>query len=121
MRIRARKHIESDGTKVYEIWGPLFFGSVQAFNQKFDIQGDPEKVVIDFIESRVSDHSGMEAVENLADKYLKEGKQLRLRHLSPDCINLLIKGNPKFEEIIERDIDDPRYYVVIDGEAPLKA
>lgn len=121
VRIRARKHIENDGTKVYEIWGPLFFGSVQAFNQKFDVQSDPEKVVIDFIESRVSDHSGMEAVENLADKYLKEEKQLRLRHLSPDCINLLIKGNPKFEEIIERDIDDPRYYVVIDAEAPLKA
>ena len=121
VRIRARKHIESDGTKVYEIWGPLFFGSVQAFNQKFDIQGDPEKVTIDFIESRVSDHSGMEAIENLADKYIKEGKQLRLRHLSPDCINLLTKGNPKFEEIIERDIDDPRYYVVIDAEAPLKA
>ena len=59
--IRARKSIKKDGTKVYEIWGPLFFGSVQNFNAKFDVKNDPEKVEIDFIESRVSDHSGIEA------------------------------------------------------------
>lgn len=112
--IRARKSIKKDGTKVYEIWGPLFFGSVQNFNAKFDVKNDPEKVEIDFIESRVSDHSGIEALESLVEKYLKRKKQIRLTHLSPECKSLLLKANPKFESIIEASIDDPRYYVVTD-------
>ena len=112
MMIRARKRTKDDGTKVYEIWGPLFFGSVQAFNSKFDIQNDPEKVEIDFIESKVSDHSGIEAVENLAKKYIKSGKKISLTHLSPECKKLLLKANPKFDSIIESSVDDPRYYVV---------
>ena len=112
--IRARKSIKKDGTKVYEIWGPLFFGSVQNFNAKFDVKNDPGKVEIDFIESRVSDHSGIEALESLVEKYLMRKKQIRLTHLSPECKSLLLKANPKFESIIEASIDDPRYYVVTD-------
>ena len=112
--IRARKSIKPDGTKVYEIWGPLFFGSVQNFNAKFDVKNDPEKIEIDFIESRVSDHSGIEALENLIEKYLKRKKTIHLTHLSPECKTLLLKANPKFEKVIEASIDDPRYYVVTD-------
>ena len=67
--IRARKRVKEDGTKVYEIWGPLFFGSIQNFSSKFDVQSDPDIIEIDFIESRVSDHSGIEAIENLIQKY----------------------------------------------------
>ena len=118
-RIRARKVIREDGTKVYEIWGPLFFGSISAFNDKFDVQGDPEKIEIDFIESKVSDHSGIEAIKNLVDKYEKLGKSVRLKHLSPDCDAILIKANPHFKDIIETDIDDPRYYVVTDQVEPI--
>ena len=109
--IRARKSIKEDGTKVYAIWGPLFFGSIQNFNAKFDIKNDPNKVEIDFIESQVSDHSGIEALENLADKYIAAGKTITLKHLSPDCKTLLLKANPGFEKIIVHDIDDPRYHV----------
>ncbi|MGB1230776.1 MAG: SulP family inorganic anion transporter [Winogradskyella sp.] len=109
--IRARKSIKEDGTKVYAIWGPLFFGSIQNFNAKFDVKNDPEKVEIDFIESQVSDHSGIEALENLADKYIAAGKTITLKHLSPDCKTLLLKANPGFEKIIEHHIDDPRYHV----------
>lgn len=116
VKIRARKRIKEDGTKVYEIWGPLFFGSVQNFNQKFDVTNDPTNVEIDFIESRVSDHSGMEAVTNIVDKYEKLGKKVKLKHLSPDCQALLIKGNKHFTKLIEKDIDDPRYFVVINPE-----
>ena len=112
--IRARKRMKKDGTKVYEIWGPLFFGSVQAFNEKFDPKSDPQKVELDFIESRVSDHSGVEALRNIANKYLDQDKQITLTHLSPECQDLLIKRNPEFETIIERSIDDPRYHVVTD-------
>ncbi|MBL4706739.1 MAG: SulP family inorganic anion transporter [Flavobacteriales bacterium] len=115
-RIRARKTVKDDGVKVYEIWGPLFFGSIQAFNQKFNIAEDPEIIEIDFIESRVQDHSGVEALRGIVDKYEEAGKKVILKHLSPDCKKLLIKRNIKFEEIIKTDIDDPRYYVVSDTE-----
>jgi SulP family sulfate permease len=114
LMIRARKRVKEDGTKVYEIWGPLFFGSIQTFNTKFDPKNDPNKVEIDFMESRVADHSGIEALKNLADKYAANGKEIRFTHLSPDCIGLLLKHDPGFEQLIERSIDDPRYYVVTD-------
>jgi len=80
--IRARKSIKEDGTKVYEIWGPLFFGSTQGFNS--------------------------------SDKYMEAGKKVTLTHLSPDCKLMLLKWNPEFEQIIQDNIDDPRYYVVTD-------
>jgi len=112
--IRARKSIKSDGTKVYEIWGPLFFGSTQAFSKKFEPREDPDRIEIDFIESKVSDHSGIEAVRGIANKYLDLGKQVRLTHLSPECKELLLKNNPEFSTIIETSIDDPRYHVVSD-------
>jgi len=118
-RIRARKRVREDGTKVYEIWGPLFFGSIQAFNDKFDVVGDPKQVEIDFIESKVSDHSGVEAIKNLVEKYEKVGKSVTLKHLSPDCDAILIKANPHFKDIIETAVDDPRYYVVTDQVEPI--
>ncbi len=112
--IRARKRIKKDGTKVYEIWGPLFFGSIQNFNSKFDAKNDPDKIEIDFIESRVNDHSGIEALRGIANKYLDLGKEVKLTHLSPECKALLLKANPKFETVIETAVDDPRYHVVTD-------
>lgn len=114
--IRARKRIQADGTKTYEIWGPLFFGSIQNFNAKFDVKNDPQHVEIDFIESRVSDHSALEAIFNLVNKYEAEGKSIKLRHLSEDCKILLYKGSPKFKEVIVEDIDDPRYHLAADPE-----
>ncbi|AUS05817.1 SulP family inorganic anion transporter [Pseudotamlana carrageenivorans] len=116
-RIRARKRMREDGTKVYEIWGPLFFGSITAFNEKFDVKNDPDKVEIDFVESRVSDHSAMEAIFNLVNKYEEAGKQIKLKHLSEDCKLLLYKSNPKFREVVVEDIDDPRYHLAENPEA----
>ena len=112
--IRARKKTKEDGTLVYEIWGPLFFGSVQMFGSKFNPKNDPDKIEIDFIESRVSDHSGIEAIKSITDKYMQFGKQIRLTHLSPECKVLLLKSDPNFGNIIESSIDDPRYHVVTD-------
>lgn len=112
--IRARKSLKEDGTKIYEIWGPLFFGSVQAFNAKFDLATDPQKVEIDFMESKVSDHSGIEALHGLAKKYLNAGKELKLTHLSPECKTLMLKADPEFEKVIASSVDDPRYFVVTD-------
>jgi SulP family sulfate permease len=113
-RIRARKSIKEDGTKVYEIWGPLFFGSVTDFNKKFDPKNDPDKIEIDFIESRVQDHSGIEALRGVANKYLDLGKEIKLTHLSPECKELLMRHNPEFDTIIESSIEDPRYHIATD-------
>ncbi|NJB82197.1 SulP family inorganic anion transporter [Wenyingzhuangia aestuarii] len=116
VRIRARKRVK-DGVPTYEIWGPLFFGSVNVFNEKFDPKNDPKYVEIDFIESRVSDHSGLEAIKNIVNKYNELGKEVKLRHLSADCKILLKKADPKFAAMIIEDIEDPRYHLVEDPES----
>jgi len=115
-KIRARKRIKEDGTKVYEIWGPLFFGSITAFNEKFAITTDPEMIEIDFIEARISDHSAIEAIFALVEKYQAAGKKVTLKHLSEDCKVLLYKASPIFIGLIEEDIDDPRYHLAANPE-----
>lgn len=110
-RIRARKYIDEAGVKHYEIYGPLFFGSITAFNEKFDIHNDPEEIIIDFKESRVADMSGIEALNKITERYQKAGKKLHLRHLSPDCRQLLKNA----EGIIDVNIiEDPSYKVATD-------
>ncbi len=110
-RIRARKYTDKNGVKHYEIYGPLFFGSIAAFNEKFDVLGDPDEVVIDFSESRVVDMSAIEALNKITERYLKQGKTIHLRHLSPDCRKLLKNA----DEIIEVNImEDPTYKVLVD-------
>ncbi len=116
-RIRARKRTKPDGTKIYEIWGPLFFGSITAFNQKFDVKNDPDAVEVDFVESRVSDHSAIEAIFNLVNKYNSAGKTIKLKHLSHDCKVLLYKSSPLFKDVIIEAIDDPRYHLAENPEA----
>ena len=115
-RIRARKRMKEDGTRIYEIWGPLFFGSIAAFNEKFDVKNDPDNIEIDFIESRVSDHSALEAIFNIVEKYQTAGKTIHLKHLSEECKQLLYKSNTKFHEVIINDIDDPRYHLAANPE-----
>lgn len=115
-KIRARKRVKEDGTKIYEIWGPLFFGSISAFNEKFDVKNDPEKIEIDFVESRVSDHSAIEAISALVEKYQAAGKKVILKHLSEDCKVLLYKASPIFSGVIEEAVDDPRYHLAANPE-----
>ncbi len=108
-RIWSQTHTEDDGTKVYELEGPLFFGSTTTFSDNFDIDLDPPKVVIDFKNARVMDASGVEAVDAIIKKYEDSGKNLLLRHLSADCKAILKKAGPhcSYEE------DDPTYKVAI--------
>ena len=110
-RIRARKRIDEQGVKHYEIYGPLFFGSVAVFNDKFDVLGDPEEIVIDFAESRVVDMSAIEALNKLTERYHKVGKKVHLKHLSSDCRQLLKKADAIIEVNV---VDDPRYKVAVD-------
>ena len=110
-RIRARKHVDEEGVKHYEIYGPLFFGSITAFNEKFDVLNDPKEIVIDFEESRVVDMSAIEALNKITERYHKVGKRVHLKHLSPDCKKLLKNA----EGIIEVNVlEDPTYKLVVD-------
>lgn len=110
-RIRARKSIDANGAKHYEIYGPLFFGSVAAFNEKFDVLNDPNEVIINFAESRVVDMSAIEALNKITERYLKVGKTVHLKYLSPDCRRLLQNA----DKIIEVNVmEDPTYKVMTD-------
>lgn len=110
-RIRARKYIDEHGVKHYEIYGPLFFGSTAAFAEKFDIQNDPEEVIIDFKESKIVDMSAIDAVNKITERYAKVNKKIHLRHLSADCRQLLKNA----DEVIDVNIlEDPTYRVAVD-------
>lgn len=109
-RIRARKYIDENGAKHYEIYGPLFFGSVAAFNEKFDVAGDPKVVIINFRESKVTDMSAIDALSKLTHRYAQAGKTLHLRYLSEDC-KVLLKNAAA---VIEVNVDeDPTYHVAV--------
>lgn len=104
-RIRARKYIDEQGIKHYEIFGPLFFGSVTAFNEKFDVLNDPDEVIIDFKEGRIADMSAIEAVNVLTERYHKQGKKLHLRNLSDSSNRRLLNAHA----IIDVNILKPTY------------
>ncbi|MFK2821744.1 SulP family inorganic anion transporter [Arcobacter sp. YIC-80] len=108
-KVTANKHVEEDGSKVYEFDGPLFFGSVTSFNENFDIENDPENIVLDFKDARVMDISGVEAIDAITKKYADANKKLVIRHLSKDCKKILKNAGPfcTYEE------DDPNYKVAI--------
>lgn len=108
-RIRAKNFIDENGIKNYEIFGPLFFGSTAGFLEKFDIVNDPDHVIIDFKESRVSDMSAIEALNNLTKKYNQLNKVVELKHLSEDCRQLLKNADAVINVNI---IEDPTYKVV---------
>jgi sulfate permease, SulP family len=111
-RIRARKFVDAEGVKHYEIFGPLFFGSTTLFSQKFDVANDPEKVVINFKESKIADMSAIDAVNKMTERYAKVGKTVHLRYLSADCRVLLANA----DKLIDVNImEDPTYKVAVDG------
>jgi SulP family sulfate permease len=108
-RIHANTEICEDGAKVYKIEGPLFFGSTDGFAEIFDVKNDPDRVIIDFMNSRVVDQSALQAIEVLASKYGALGKTVQLRHLSRDCHRLLNRAG---QLMVDSD-DDPVYGVAV--------
>ncbi|QRR00749.1 SulP family inorganic anion transporter [Dyadobacter sandarakinus] len=107
-RIRAHKSTDENGVRHYRIYGPLFFGSVAAFNEKFEVLTDPKEVIIDFSDSRVADMSGIEALNKITARYQKAGKKVLLKHLSADCRRLLQNADDVIDVNI---IEDPTYRV----------
>ncbi|MCW8916312.1 MAG: SulP family inorganic anion transporter [Magnetovibrio sp.] len=110
-RIQVLTSTNPQGGKEYQLEGPLFFGSVTAFRDLFDPDNDPDDVVVDFKLSRVADHSGLEAIDALAERYQRRGKRLHLRHLSPECRKLLHRAKDLVEVNV---IEDPNYHVATD-------
>lgn len=108
-RIHAHTEISESGAKIYRIQGPLFFGSSDGFSELFDVQNDPEEVIIEFSDSRVVDQSALQAIEAIAGKYELANKRIQLRHLSRDCHNLLTKAG---HLVIDSD-DDPDYALAV--------
>jgi SulP family sulfate permease len=109
--INVKSYIDENGSKVYELNGPLFFGSVKNFRELFSPEEDPADVIIEFQNSRVTDHSAIEAIDSLAEQYIKAGKQLHLRHLTEECKQLLDKAGDLVE--VNR-LEDPHYHVADD-------
>ena len=110
--IDIKGYVDKKGSKVYELHGPLFFASVRNFQELFSPKDDPDDVIIEFQHSRVVDHSAIEAIDTLADRYLKLGKTLHLRHLSPECRLLLKKAG----DLVEVNyLEDPKYHVADDA------
>ncbi|MHA1597829.1 MAG: SulP family inorganic anion transporter [Alphaproteobacteria bacterium] len=109
-RIHASSSVTTDGAKVYQIEGPLFFGSVEGFGEIFNPSEDPDVVIVDFMKSRVADQSALQAIEALASKYEGLGKTLQLRHLSHDCHQLLNRAG---QLMVDSD-DDPNYELIVD-------
>jgi SulP family sulfate permease len=104
----AKSFVDEYGIKTYELHGPLFFGSIHAFHNLFDPKNDPQEVMVDFYDARVADHSGLEAIDSLADRYARQGKTLHLKHLSPECHELLNKAG----DLVEVNLmEDPKYHV----------
>ncbi|MGX5173869.1 SulP family inorganic anion transporter [Aliikangiella sp. IMCC44653] len=108
-RISAKTHIDENGSKIYELHGPLFFGSIQNFHDIFTPREDPADVIVDFLDARAYDHSAIEAIDSLAERYQRNNKTLHYRHLSPECIILLKKAGNLVEVNL---IEDPDYHVV---------
>ncbi len=112
LRIRARKIVDERGIKHYQIYGPLFFASTSLFLEKFDVEGDPQEVIIDFEESRIMDQSAIEMINKVAEMYQRAGKTIHLLHLSQDCVRLIKKA----EKIcVVNVLEDPDYFVSIDN------
>lgn len=109
--IYTTSYIDENGSKVYELHGPVFFGSVKNFLELFDPKNDPQDVIVEFKHSRVADHSAIEAIDSLAERYTKQGKQLHLRHVSKDCQKLLSRAKDLVEVNV---IEDPTYKVASD-------
>lgn len=109
-RIHAKTYLTPEGAKVYQVQGPLFFGSSDGFVEMFDIKGDPSLVIVDFNDSRVVDQSALQAIENIAGKYEAIGKRIQLRHLSRDCHRLLTKAG----HLVIDSEDDPDYALAVD-------
>jgi SulP family sulfate permease len=110
--IRIDAMQDHKGSTVYAVTGPLFFGSVTSFLDRFDPAQDNDDVIIDFARSRVADHSGLEAIDTLADRYLAAGKTLHLVHLSDECRRLLTRARGLVEVNV---IEDPQYFVADDA------
>jgi sulfate permease, SulP family len=92
-RIKCQKFTDDNGHNHYQLSGPLFFGSVKSFQELFNPKEDSEKIFIDFRDSRMCDYSSIEVINNIANKYKLQDKEVYIQNLSPDCIDIVDKAS----------------------------
>ena len=107
----VHRSMNDSGSTVYDVNGPLFFGSVSNFLDQFDMDSDSDDVIVEFKNSRVADHSAIEAIDTLAERYISRGKTMHLRHLNEECKQLLTKAGSLVEINL---IEDPDYHIATD-------
>jgi len=110
-RMKAKSYKNNQGSTIYEVHGPLFFGSVRSFSELFDPKNDSDDVILDFSHTRVADHSGVEAIHSIAQRYARYGKTVHLVHLSPDCQVILKDMGDSVEVNVS---EDPHYHIATD-------
>lgn len=109
--VNVKRSIDDKGSTVYDVNGPLFFGSISNFLEQFDVENDSDDVIVEFKNSRVADHSAIEAIDTLAERYISSGKTMHLRHLNAECKQLLTKAGSLVEINL---IEDPDYHIATD-------
>lgn len=109
--VNVKRSVDEKGSTVYDVNGPLFFGSIANFLEQFDIENDSDDVIVEFKNSRVADHSAIEAIDTLAERYISSGKTMHLRHLNTECKQLLTKAGSLVEINL---IEDPDYHIATD-------
>ena len=109
--VNVKRSVDEKGSTVYDVNGPLFFGSIANFLEQFDIENDSDDVIVEFKNSRVADHSAIEAIDTLAERYITSGKTMHLRHLNAECKQLLTKAGSLVEINL---IEDPDYHIATD-------
>ncbi len=113
-QLRVSVFMDARGRKVYELEGTLFFASIATFQSLFTPQADPDSIIIDFKRAQAIDHSALTAIDALAARYQALGKHLQLKHLSPDCQELLQNAKGLIEV---NQLEDPKYWVSSNNEA----
>ena len=109
--VNVKRSVDDKGSTVYDVQGPLFFGSIANFLEQFDVENDSDDVIVEFKNSRVADHSAIEAIDTLAERYIASGKTMHLRHLNTECKQLLTKAGSLVEINL---IEDPDYHIATD-------
>lgn len=109
--VLVHRSTDANGSTVYDVTGPLFFGSVSSFLEQFDMDNDSDDVIVEFKNTRVADHSAIEAIDTLAERYISRGKKIHLKHLSKECTQLLTKAGSLVEINV---IEDPDYHIATD-------
>jgi len=101
-----------EGTKYYEVSGPVFFGSKVKFESMFDYDNDPDHIVIVLRRSGLADYSALESINAVKREYQKRKKTVRVKGLSSECVRMLSRAGRILKHVdldmVEMDVPEIR-------------